>query len=232
LLDYRLQKKYTMLGLCSGAIAGLIGSTPSSGAIPLWASCILGIMAGVICNYGTKVKQVLKIDDTLDLFALHGVGGILGLIFNGFFATTEVISLDGVNTTTIGGFLDQNYKQLPIQLAYICACSGYVFVVTAAIAKVFCLIPLLDLRASNHAELIGMDEDQIGEFAEDFVEVRRTYDAWTPPTSVDKAMEGNVLHRLHAIGDRRGVANLSVHFSPHYVGQYSSEQVLSIGGKD
>jgi ammonium transporter, Amt family len=49
-----------MLGLCSGAIAGLIGSTPSSGAIPLWASFILGIMAGVICNYGTKGEHLVR----------------------------------------------------------------------------------------------------------------------------------------------------------------------------
>lgn len=109
----------------------------------------------------SAVKHLLKIDDTLDLFALHGVGGILGLMFNGFLATTEVISLDGVNTTTKGGFLDHNYNQLHIQFIYVCVCSGYVFMVTAAIAKAFCLIPLLDLRATNHAEIIGIDEDQV-----------------------------------------------------------------------
>jgi ammonium transporter, Amt family len=92
------------------------------------------------------------------------LAGIIGLIFNGFFGTTEVISLDGVNTTILGGFLDHNYKQWYIQLAYICACCGYVFVVTAAIAKIFCLIPGLNLRASDHAELIGIDDDQVRSF--------------------------------------------------------------------
>jgi hypothetical protein len=92
------------------------------------------------------------------------LAGITGLIFNGFFGTTDVISLDGVNTTILGGFLDHNYKQLYIQLAYICACCGYVFVVTAAIAKIFCLTPGLNLRASDHAELIGIDDDQVRSF--------------------------------------------------------------------
>jgi ammonium transporter, Amt family len=100
----------------------------------------------------------------LDIFAQHGLIGILGLFFNGLFATTDVISLDNVNTTTRGGFLDQNYKQLYIQIVYIIACSGYVFVATALIAKIFCLIPLLNLRASDQAELIGIDDDQVGPF--------------------------------------------------------------------
>jgi ammonium transporter, Amt family len=95
------------------------------------------------------------------LFAEHALAGIIGLTFNGLFATTDVISLDGVNTKTKGGFLDHNYKQLYIQITYICACCSYVFVVTAAIAKVFCLIPLLDLRATSHAEIIGIDDDQV-----------------------------------------------------------------------
>ena len=90
--------------------------------------------------------------------------GILGLFFNGLFATADVISLDNVNTTIRGGFLDQNYKQLYIQVVYIFACSGYVFVITALIAKIFCYIPLLDLRASEQAELIGIDNDQVGLF--------------------------------------------------------------------
>jgi ammonium transporter, Amt family len=110
------------------------------------------------------VKTFLRIDDPLDIFAQHGLIGILGLFFNGLFATADVISLDNVNTTTRGGILDQNYKQLYVQIVYIVACSAYVFVVTALIAKIFCLIPLLNLRASDQAELIGIDDDQVGPF--------------------------------------------------------------------
>lgn len=109
----------------------------------------------------SSVKHIIRIDDALDLFAEHALAGITGLLFNGLFATTDVISLDGVNTSVKGGFLDHNYKQLYIQFTYVCACCAYVFVVTAAIAKVFCLIPILNLRASDHAEIIGIDDDQV-----------------------------------------------------------------------
>ena len=108
------------------------------------------------------VKHIIRIDDALDLFAEHALAGIVGLLFNGLFATSEVISLDGVNTTVQGGWLDHNYKQLYIQLAYVCACCAYVFVVTAAIAKVFCMIPYLNLRGTAYSEIIGMDDDQVG----------------------------------------------------------------------
>ena len=111
-----------------------------------------------------KVKHLIHIDDALDLFAEHALAGMIGLLFNGFFGTTEVISLDNVNTTIPGGFLDRNYRQLYVQVAYICACCGYVFVVTAAIAKLLCMIPGLNLRASDHAELIGIDDDQVRRF--------------------------------------------------------------------
>ena len=69
--------------------------------------------------------------------------------------------MDGVNLTFQGGFLDHNWKQLYIQLAYVAACCGYVFVVTATLAKAMSLIPGFDLRASERAEIIGMDEDQV-----------------------------------------------------------------------
>jgi len=107
------------------------------------------------------VKDLLHIDDPLDIFAQHGLIGMLGLFFNGLLGTTEIIALDGVNISVPGGLLDRNYKQVYIQIVYILACSAYVFIVTAGIAKIFCLIPGLDLRASNHAESIGIDEDQV-----------------------------------------------------------------------
>lgn len=57
-LDYRLQHKYTMVGLCSGTIAGLVAATPSSGYIPIWASVILGVVTGAVCNYSTKSTSI------------------------------------------------------------------------------------------------------------------------------------------------------------------------------
>lgn len=89
------------------------------------------------------------------------MGGIIGLLFNGFFATHKIIGLDDVNTSTIGGWLDGNWKQLYIQFAYVCATCTYTFVVTAIVAYLMNMIPGLELRATEEAEALGMDEYQV-----------------------------------------------------------------------
>ncbi|TFK57562.1 ammonium transporter [Heliocybe sulcata] len=179
-LDWRIERKWTMVGFCSGTIAGLVAATPASGFIPIWASMVMGVVIGAVSNYATKLKFFLRVDDALDLFAEHAIGGIVGLLFNAFFATSDVIALDGVNTSIQGGWLDHNWKQLYIQFAYVCAAVGYTFVVTALIAKAVDSVPGLALRAGEEAEALGMDETEIGEFANDYIEVRRDFTDWTP----------------------------------------------------
>lgn len=119
---------------------------------------------------------------------LTSIVGMVGLFFNALFGADYIIGLDGVNTDQInGGWLNHNYRQLYVQLAYIVACTAYSFVTTAFIS--FGLnfmgnfVPGIKLRASEKAELLGMDDDQLGEFAYDYVEVRRDYLAWTPMRS-------------------------------------------------
>jgi len=117
----------------------------------------------------------------MDVFAEHGIAGIIGLIFNALLGVDYVVGLDGVNTGMgYGGWPIGNYRQLYIQVAYIVACCAYAFVVSAILAYAVNYIPGLHLRASDEAELLGMDDDQLGEFAYDYVEVRRDYLAWTP----------------------------------------------------
>lgn len=117
----------------------------------------------------------------MDVFAEHGVAGIVGLLFNALFGDDSIFGLDGVNTgTPTGGWVIHNWKQMYIQIAYIVATAAYAFVVSAIIAFAINMIPGLNLRASEEAELLGMDDDQLGEFAYDYVEVRRDYLAWTP----------------------------------------------------
>ena len=137
----------------------------------------------------------------MDVFAEHGVAGMVGLIFNAFFAADYIIGLDGVNTGIInGGWLNHNYKQLYIQVAYIVACASYAFVMSAIIALIINYIPGLHLRASEEAELLGMDDDQLGEFAYDYVEVRRDYLAWTPAHDEPEKTESNISPQ-----DRHGI---------------------------
>ncbi|EEH18915.1 hypothetical protein PABG_01234 [Paracoccidioides brasiliensis Pb03] len=200
LLDWRLARKWSMVGWCSGTISGLVAATPASGFIPPWASVVLGIVTGVVANYSTKIKYWIRIDDSMDIFAEHGVAGVVGLIFNAFFGTDAVVGLDGVNTgARIGGWLIHNYKQLYIQIAFIVAAAAYTFVVSAIIAYAINIIPGLCLRASEEAELLGMDDDQLGEFAYDYVEVRRDYLAWTPQNHV-QSQDGYATPRAHLYG--------------------------------
>jgi len=182
------------------------------------------------------VKFLLRIDDALDLFAEHALGGVIGLMFNAFFAKGDIIALDNVNTSITGGWLDHNWKQLYIQFAYVCATCSYTFVMTALIAKGLDMIPALSLRATEVAEALGMDEDQvrficlahegdpcltfcpsykIGEFATDYIEVRRDFTDWTtrpdrhvrkipiPDSSENIRMSVISAHPV-AAGDRHG----------------------------
>lgn len=205
ILDWRLARKWSMVGWCSGCISGLVAATPASGFITPWASVALGIVSGLVCNFATKIKFWVKIDDTMDVFAEHGVAGMIGLFFNGLFAADYIVGLDGVNNGLVaGGWMLKNWKQLYIQIAYIAAASAYAFVVSAIIAFAIDKIPGLHLRASEEAELLGMDDDQLGEFAYDYVEVRRDYLAWTPA----KADPANEEHTIPQ-GERHGIAQHS-----------------------
>lgn len=198
LLDFRLARKWSMVGWCSGTISGLVAATPASGFIDPWASIILGVVAGVCCNFGTKIKFLVGIDDSLDVFAEHGIGGMVGLLFNAFFASKDIIGLDGVNSGAIGGFLDHRFNLIGWQIVAIVTGSAYAFVMSAVIAKIIDFVPGLKLRASEEAELLGMDDDQHGEFSYDYVEVRRDFLAWSPHTG-EPAAEGTTIEPQHGI---------------------------------
>lgn len=202
LLDWRLARKWSMVGWCSGTISGLVAATPASGYIPAWASVVLGIVTGVVCNYATKVKFWIHIDDSVDVFAEHGVAGIVGLLFNAVFGVGYIVALDGVSDpSTPVGWLDGNWKQAYKQVGFIGASAGYSFVVSIVLAFAIDRIPGLELRASEAAELVGIDDDQLGQFAYDYVEVRRDYLAWTPAKVDPDSAEFSIPARdRHGIG--------------------------------
>lgn len=155
-------------------------------------------------SFSRIVKFLVRIDDSLDVFAEHGIGGMVGLIFNAFFATGKVIGLDGVNTGASGGFIDGNYKLLGWQIAAIVAASAYAFVMSAIMAKIIDVVPGLKLRASEEAELLGMDDDQHGEFSYDYVEVRRDFLAWSPPSG-EPAHDGEMIEPQHGIQEHASI---------------------------
>lgn len=86
LLDYRLEGKWSTIGFCSGAISGLVAITPAAGFVTPWAAFVIGLCGGGFCNFATKLKFLLGIDEALDVFAVHGVGGIVGNLLTGIFA--------------------------------------------------------------------------------------------------------------------------------------------------
>lgn len=165
----------------------------------------------------------------MDVFAEHGVAGIIGLLANALFATDAIIGLDGVNvgmenTTTgtlQGGWVSHNFRQLYIQIAYIVAACGYAFVVSAIIAYLINITPGLKLRASEEAELLGMDDDQLGEFAYDYVEVRRDYLAWTPQKAAQLADGHEIPH-----ADRYGIEAHSTMLEAATPEDKRSEEIL------
>ena len=226
LLDWRLARKWSMVGWCSGAISGLVAATPASGYLTPWASVVLGVATGVVANFGTKVKYWVKIDDSMDVFAEHGIAGMVGLFFNGVFGAEYIIGLDGVNTGSIpGGWIEHNWKQLYIQIAYIAAGTAWAFVVSAIIAKLIDLVPGLHLRASEEAELLGMDDDQLGEFAYDYVEVRRDYLAWTPAKPAPEGKDYEIPQ-----GERHGIQQHSEMLEGKEPSESSGHEHTGIGG--
>jgi len=172
ILDYRLEKKWSTVGFCSGVVAGLVAITPGSGFVPAWASIIYGILGAAGANYGTKLKFIFEIDDSLDIFSVHAIGGLIGNILTAFFAADYIAHLDGY-TVIKGGFLNHHWVQLGYQIADSVTGGLYSFFGTCAILFVINLIPGLHLRCSEEAEIEGIDEAEIGEFAYDYVEMTR-----------------------------------------------------------
>jgi Amt family ammonium transporter len=168
LVDYRLERKWSTVGFCSGVIAGLVAITPGSGYVPAWSAVIFGVCGGIACNYATKLKYFLRCDDALDIFAVHGVGGFIGNILTAFFAADYIAHLDGY-TVIDGGWLNHNWIQLGYQLADSFSGGAYSFfgtcLILGALDFIGRFVPALRLRATEEEEALGIDDVEIGEFA-------------------------------------------------------------------
>ena len=97
------------------------------------AAVLFGFMAGTLCNFATQLKYLLGYDDTLDIFASHAIGGMIGNLLTGIFTQSSVAGFDG-SVPIAGGWLDRHYKQLAIQLADSIAGMSYSFVVTVCLS--------------------------------------------------------------------------------------------------
>jgi len=170
LWDYRLEKKWSAVGFCSGAISGLVAITPGSGFVGAPAAVAFGVAAGTFCNFATQIKYIFLWDDTLDIFASHAIGGVVGNILTGIFAQASVAGFDG-RTRIKGGWLDHNWAQVGFQLANSVAGMSYSFVMTTLILWAMHYIPFLCLRCNEETEIVGVDDGEMGEYAYDYVSV-------------------------------------------------------------
>jgi len=155
--EWIFHKKPTVLGLASGAVAGLVAITPAAGFVNVGGSIIIGIAAGVIPYFMVAfVKAKLGYDDTLDAFGIHGIGGTIGALLTGFLADPAI------NAAGKGLFYG-NPDQVRIQLIAIGATIAYDAIVTFII---FMIIKVtVGVRVSPDDELVGMDQSAHGERA-------------------------------------------------------------------
>ena len=144
--------KPTMFGAATGSIAGLATITPASGFVGPMPALLIGSMAGAVCYVALNAKGRFGYDDSLDAFGVHGVGGILGTIGAGFFASKLI------NPAGADGLIFGNPHQLLVQVLAILAVAVYSYAVTYIILKL--LDMSLGLRLSDEEELIGLDLSQ------------------------------------------------------------------------
>ena len=149
--------RMSAVGVASGAVAGLVAITPASGFVGVYGALAIGAGAGLLCYIAVYLRTRVQVDDALEVFAIHGVGGIWGAIATGIFA---VAAIGGT-----AGLIEGNAGQLVTQVIAIVATMVYSFVVTLVILKVLDLIPGLGIRVPNDAEDTGLDLSAHGERA-------------------------------------------------------------------
>ncbi len=156
LCDWRVSGKPTAVGAAVGAVAGLVAITPAAGYVTLQASLIIGLVVAVVCHFACRlVKHKLKTDDTVDVFACHGVGGTVGTILTAVFATTSV------NPAGANGLLYGGTKVLIANGVGALAVIVYVMIMTYAVLKLVALVT--PIRVTREDEASGLDATQHGE---------------------------------------------------------------------
>ncbi len=154
-IEWKKFGKASVLGAVTGMVAGLGTITPASGFVGPGGALVIGISAGVVCFYATVyIKQTLKIDDSLDVFPVHGVGGILGTILVGVFSATSLGVFSGF------GFADgieTMGEQIGVQLIGVLSTLVYTAVVTYVLLKIVGLMTS-GLRVDEEQEVTGLDQ--------------------------------------------------------------------------
>jgi Amt family ammonium transporter len=157
LISWIKEGKPSLIGALTGAVAGLATITPCAGYVRPWAAAIIGVLSAAVCYYAVQIRIKLEWDDALDVWGVHGVGGILGSILVGVFAESQV--------NGISGLIQGNIHQFGVQILGVIIAAGYSFAVTYLILKVINVKE--SVRVSNEVEVKGLDSAILGENAYD-----------------------------------------------------------------
>lgn len=159
LLEWLINKKPTAVGFCTGAVGGLVAITPAAGTVDVLGAFCIGGITSIICYFMVAyVKPKLKYDDSLDAFGVHGIGGIVGSILTGVFATQLITGADGAQ-----GALYGDWNQLWIQIIATAVTIIYSAILTLILF--FIVNKTIGLRVTKEEESVGLDISQHGEIA-------------------------------------------------------------------
>ncbi len=158
-VEWIRERKPKFVGLLTGSIAGLATITPCAGFVPLWASPIIGTTAGLVCYLAVQFKNKMKWDDALDVWGVHGIGGVFGTILLGVFASKAINSAGADGLIYGGGIFFMK------QLAAVVAASVYAFVFTYLMLII--INKITPVKVSEAEEIEGLDNTLHGEKAYD-----------------------------------------------------------------
>lgn len=159
LLAWTLEKKPKFLGLLTGAVAGLATITPAAGFITVHYAALIGIIAGIVCYFAVALKNRMKWDDALDVWGVHGVGGSLGIMLLGLFATSTVNPMVTTNGLLMGGGFGFFWKQF-ISVIGVCV---YAFIFSYVMLWIINFIT--PVKVTKEEEEMGLDNSLHGEIA-------------------------------------------------------------------
>jgi ammonium transporter, Amt family len=169
ILEWVLRQKPTAVGIASGFLAGLVGITPCAGYVSPLSAILVGAITATCCFFAVSIRAKLQFDDSLDAFPVHGVGGTVGAILTGLFASKEFYTVAGADGKPMAlGLVDGNSGQIVTQLISILATYAFAAIGTFVILKGLALV--MPLRAKEEAEYQGLDINEHGEegYGEEF----------------------------------------------------------------
>lgn len=156
-IEWSREKKPKFVGLLTGGIAGLATITPCAGFVPVWASPIIGSIAGIVCYMAVQLKNKMKWDDAMDVWGVHGIGGVLGTILLGVFASKAI------NGSGADGLLNGGGSFFMKEIITVVAAAIYAFIFTYIMLSI--INRITPVKVDEQTERLGLDESLHGEKA-------------------------------------------------------------------